>query len=164
MKKRPFLLLEVLIALLLIELFTVFFLKQPILAYRKELANLEELERQRIADWSFSEVKEKLFKNEIPWESLPQKRGDKKGPFPLEPPCYIDIPSFLKKKVERSFSLHYQRQKTGRHGETYRLLEVKIFFSPPLERKKTEKTPQENYVYRIALQRLPIAPLKTLEE
>lgn len=141
MKKKSFVLLEVLIALSLVALCLIPLVKQPLKLYKEEFAYLERMELERLADWTFTEVKELLLKNEIPWEKIPEKNGQTDN-FPL-PPMSIDIAGFNKKKVERSFFLTGRGEKPGLKGEVYRQLGVYIWLN---EQKFSFRTPVEKVV------------------
>ena len=132
--------LEILIAIFIMSLCLIPLLQTPIQAYRNEIRLLEEMERERLSDWAFSEIKEKLLKNEIPWEKLPTLEAPA-GPFPL-PPTLIQIPGSPPKQVERSFTLALKKrggEKTGLKGEIYRMLVVKVLFHPPLDEEKSHE-------------------------
>ena len=143
--KRPFLLLEILIAFLLVALCAVPLVSQPLKLYRAEIQSLERLERERLADWTFSEIKELFLKNEIPWNKIPSK-GEQSGPFPL-PKAQIDIPGCSPKSIERSFTLQCKGEKEGIRNEPYRLLWVDIQFSPPLSKPA-------RYTFRMTVQKI----------
>lgn len=136
MKKRPFLLLEVLIALTLILVCIVPLVMRPLELYRTENELLWEMERERLADWTYSEIKEKLLKNAIPWKSLPDEKK-KKIAYPLEP-AELSIPGGKTKTLQRSFTLELKKEKVGLKGEIYRLLQVELTFSPRLSKKKRD--------------------------
>lgn len=124
----------------------------PIRGYKKEIQLLEEMEGERLAEWTFSEIQEKLLKHEIPWEKLPGLNETTKE-FPL-PPMQIDIPGSKPKKVSRSFTLHCRNngEKMGPKGEIYRIMYVDIHFSPRLSQKK--KKEHGDYSYKIVVQRI----------
>ena len=120
---------------------------RPIRAYRFEMQALEEVEGERLADWTFSEIKEKMLKNEIPWDKFPSMK-ETSGPFPLEPE-WIYVPGRKPKSIKRSFTLFGKGEKQGIKGEVYKMLYVKIEFSPALSKKK------KIYTYRLPVQRMP---------
>ena len=115
---------------------------------------LEEMEGERLAEWSFSEVKEKLLNHEIPWSKLPSC-GEKTQAFQL-PSMTIEIPGALPKKIERSFSLrcHKNGEKEGLKGEIYRMLHIDIYFTPRLSQKKKKAKGRSDYSYRLVVQKL----------
>ena len=148
MKKRPFVLLEILVALTLVALCAIPLIIKPIRIYRSEMRLLEEGEGERLADWTFSEIKEQLLQNMIPWEKLPSFQQTTE-PFLLKP-VSIFIPGRAPKEIRRSFTLYGKGEKAGEDGEVYRMLYVKIAFDPQLsQRKKRENL----YAYRTIVQR-----------
>ena len=130
-KKRSFLLIEVLIAVLLVSICLIPLIRTPINSYRSEIEWLEEMEKERLAEWAFAEVKEKLLKNEIPWEKIPLP-GAEAQPFEL-PQAQIQIPGCQPKSVNIScvLSCGKQKEKIGFNGEIYRMLTVSLQFDPP---------------------------------
>ena len=141
MRKRSFLLLEVLLAITLVAVFAAPLMRLPIRYYRSQIHSLEEFERRRIADWTFSEVKEILLKETIPWENLPAKGASITRPLS---DAQIVIPHLPSRTVHRSFLLKCSGEKQGLHGEIFRLYKVQIIFDH-----------QKTYNYRILVQRLP---------
>lgn len=134
MEKRPFLLLEVLISLALILVCIVPLVLRPLELFRSENRLLWEMERERLVDWTFSEIKEKLLKNEIPWKKLPSEKNQSVT-FSL-PDVTAFLPKGKQKKFHRTFSLKMKKEKEGLKGEVYRMLEVSIFFTPTLSKKE----------------------------
>lgn len=132
---------------------------EPLKLYRTEMKLLDEIEGERLADWTFSEIKEKLLKNEIPWKNLPSK----KGAFTTHilSAASLQIPGRSNKKiVQRKFSLKYRRGKEGLHGETYRIFDVNIYFEPRLstrKKKKSKKTGEEfsDYRFKLTVRQMP---------
>lgn len=152
--KHTFLLLEILIAILLVSLCLIPLIQSPIQSYRAEMKLLEEMEGERLAEWSFSEVKDKLLKNEIPWDKIPSLT-EKSAPIDL-PPITIQIPGSKPKKIERSFVLRCGKkgEKEGLKGEIYRMMHVDIMFTPRLSQKKQKKD-KRDYSYRLMVRKLP---------
>jgi hypothetical protein len=138
--KRTFLLLEVLIALLLVSLCIVPLVRQPLRMYKNELAKLEILEKERLADWVYSEVKENLIKNKIPWAKIP-KKNQTTGPFPL-PSVKLHLPGCREKTIPCQFTLLGKGDKKGPQGEDFRLVYMSLFLD------------EQKYVYRIPIQRI----------
>lgn len=69
-KKQSFILLEAMVALILVILCAIPMITSPIKAYKLELKNLQKAEEQRIAELSFTEIKEKLYSTLHNWESF----------------------------------------------------------------------------------------------
>ena len=153
-KKRTFLLLEILIAIFIVSLCLIPLIQAPIRSYRAEMRLLEEMEGERLADWTFSEIKEKLLKNEIPWEKLPGTEV-KSAPFSL-PSATIQIFGAKTKKIERTFTLKCGKigERTGKNGEVYRMFTVAIDFEPRLSQRKRDKR-RGDYTYRLQARKLP---------
>lgn len=147
-KKRPFLLLEVLIAVSLVALFAAPLMRLPIRYYRLEIERLEKFERQRIADWTFSEVKEMLLKEALPWDSLPGK-GQRRS-FSL-PDAKLLLPHLPVRTTRRFFTLECRGEKEGLHGEIFRLYSIEIAWSGDLQKKK-----KDTFRYRLIVQRTPL--------
>ena len=148
MKKRPFILLEVLVALTLVALCAIPLIIKPIRIYRSEMRLLEEGQGERLADWTFSEIKEQLLQNMIPWEKLPSLQQTTE-PFLLKP-ASIFIPGRAPKEIRRSFILYGKGEKFGDDGEIYRMLHIKIVFDPQLSQRKKR---DNFYTYRMIVQR-----------
>ncbi len=72
--KRPFILLEVLIALALISLFALPLVRAPLETIHEETKALCKLEVERNADLAFAEIKELFYKQAIPWDSFSKER------------------------------------------------------------------------------------------
>ena len=151
-KKKSFLLLEILIGLVLIELIAIPLLKKPITAYRAEIRFFEDAEGERLADIAFLEIKEKLITNAIPWEALPGP-GEAKH-FSL-PPTILQIPGFPPKEIQRAYTLkcHKRHERTGKNQELYRFLHVEIELHPYLKRKKSTQKKEIPYKYKTSVQR-----------
>jgi hypothetical protein len=124
MKKKPFILLEILIALFLVILCGFPLIKEPLKLYHDEIKQLEKMEKERLADWTFTEIKEILLKNGIPWEKIPAK-GEKSEPFPLLP-VKLEIPGSHTRTIDRSFILSGRGEKMGEQNCVYRQLGIYI--------------------------------------
>lgn len=140
MKKEPFLLLEILIAFFLVSLCAVPLIQRPLELYRLELERLEGIEKERLADWTFSEVKEMLLKNEIPWKKLPNK-GEESPPFSLSD-AKIQLPNCKPKMIRRSFILTGRGEKVGAGGAEYRQLGIFVHLD------------EKEYQFRLPVQKL----------
>lgn len=125
MKKRSFLLLEVLIAISLLAIFAPWLMRLPIHHYQEQIKHFEELEKQRISDWTYSEIKEMLLKHTIAWERLPAlEKPAKEFSLPNTP---LHLRGLGNKNLKRSFTLKCKKEKEGTQGEIFRLYELKIF-------------------------------------
>lgn len=109
MKKRTFLLLEIIIAFFLVTLCVVPLVSAPLKYFRMQNKRLENLEMGRLADWTFSEVALLFLNQEIHWEEIPE-RQEKSNLIDL-PDATIQIPNAFKKKVRRSFCIETAGEK-----------------------------------------------------
>lgn len=150
-QKRPFLLLEVVIAFALVALCAVPLMQSPITAYRTHLAELEKLECDRIANYTFSEIKLLLLENEIAWANMPEKISEAPQ-HPLDPPSDIQIPNFYSKKVYRSYQIWVEKEKEGPQSEIYRRLGLRITLTPKSHATKSKPL---KYNYQLFSQKLP---------
>jgi type II secretory pathway pseudopilin PulG len=75
MKKRPFFLLEVLIALSLIAIFLMVMVT-PARIFVNEARDIKRLQYYRICEDSFSEVKLLLINGEISWDKVAKSKND----------------------------------------------------------------------------------------
>lgn len=123
-KKRPIALLEVLIAMSLVMAFLSYFSKKPYHQYRRKTKEILRSECDFIAAWTFSEIREKFFKNEIRWSQIPPVKQTT-NEFKLSP-FTLDIPFLRSEEISRKYSLHTLKEKHDQDGNIYRLVEIKI--------------------------------------
>jgi hypothetical protein len=102
------------------------------------------MEKERLADKTFIEVKERFLKGEIHWEMIPAFHQTT-GPFFLSN-AKIDLPPFKEKIVRRKFLLYGQGKKLGQNEEEYRQIYVRIYFDQ-------DKSP---YEFRLPVRKLPL--------
>jgi hypothetical protein len=121
--KRNFLLLEVLMAIALVAVFAAPLMRWPIKHYRAQITRLENFECQRLADWTFSEIKELLLKEGIVWDKLPAKGQELNQGLS---DAKLLIPHLPPRTVHRSFTLFCKGEKQGIHGEIFRIYRVEI--------------------------------------
>lgn len=150
MKKRTFLLLEILIAFFLVSLCAIPLVTGPLKLHRQQTLQLVELEKERLADWTFCEIKEMLLKNEIPWKKIPLK-GVETSPFSLKS-ARIQIPNSKLRNIKREFTLKGRGEKETADQIT-RIVGIYVFldqtkyeFRLPILKKKQKKpqTPIES--------------------
>lgn len=124
---------EVLIAITLLAIFAPWLMSLPTHHYKVQIQRFESLEKQRIADWTYSEVKEILLKHSIPWKRLPEFDKPPMTFHLPEAPLYL--PGLSSKTIKRSFSLRCRKEKEGKLGEIFRLYELIISFGDPEKHK-----------------------------
>ena len=123
-KKRTFLLLEVLIALSLISLSMVHLMLRPIHLHRGAVKQLERIEADRIAAWTFSEIKEKFLKNEVRWSQIPDFHTY--SPWISLPDTSLQIPQLSAHSASRKYRFHTTKEKTENSGQISRLVSITI--------------------------------------
>jgi hypothetical protein len=131
--KRPAVLLEVLIAISLLTIGAVLLVRQPILFYRAELDQLERVECDRIATWTYTEIRELLMKGTIRWSQIPPL-GERSQPWTL-PPAKLEIPTLLSRTAARRFWIETLREKQDAEGNVFRLLSLQIEIGSGLKKR-----------------------------
>lgn len=148
-RKRPFLLLELLIALTLFLFCAPFFIKDPLLLLNKEISSLEKMELQRMAENSFACIMGKLQAQEIDWKSFSE---------PKSKTAYIEMPeqvTVLSSKYKEKYKIWKIAEKEEL-PKTFRRVGIEIVFSPDKKGKKlNEKFRYEVFVIKEAK---PVAP------
>lgn len=138
MKKRYFILLEVLIALTLLILLSIPLIRNPLAFYKKELVDLKELELKRLERECFLEIKEKLFKNEVPLEILRVKNKREAPIFSLGKKK-LSIPSFTNEDIDVTYRLWTDSFKETSPNELFLKLNVEIGLKKPFKGQKQNK-------------------------
>ncbi len=132
-RKHPIVLLEVMIALTLVILLVLPWVRAPIQLYRLEMEQLQQIENQRAADWIASEIKEIIYNKEIPWSKLPGKQ------------TAVDLPMT---KENCRCQLICRRETVTKQGTLQRLLEIRISFP-------SKKSKKHVYSYLMIVRKLP---------
>ena len=145
MKKRPSLLLEVLLAMSLLALCATALIRQPILFHRAEVEQLERVASDRIAAWTYTEICQKLIKGEFSWSQIPTVKGKSKK-FTL-PDTLFRVPSLFSRSATRSYFLETLREKQSEDGRITRLVSVHIQIGSG--RKKRQFSYQLNLVRQL---------------
>ncbi len=123
MQKKPAVLLEILIALTLIILVLVPLIQQPTQFHRAEKERIQRIEANRIAAWTYTEIREKFLKGEFRWEQIPAL--SKKSKIYQLPSVPLLIPPVADKSVRRKFTLKTIREKEH-EGKTSRLVAIEV--------------------------------------
>lgn len=125
-KKRHFLLIEILIAFVLITLFTFPLIRNPIYFCKSQLQTLQKIECERLADLTFLDIKLAFIKKQINLKNIAKYQKEAQI-FTLRSD---HLEEFKNKEVKRSYKLYSKRVKQTQADETYKLVYVKVFLQP----------------------------------
>lgn len=132
--KRSSLLLELIIAISLLVIGLVGLIKSPAYLHRAQARAFEKAECERLAAWTFTEIREQFAQGELAWSTLP----------PLEKTSQaIELPSFIinGRKINQRYFLTTLEQKQTVNGTIYRLIAVCI------------QQGKHKFTYRIAVEK-----------
>lgn len=147
-RKRPYLLLEVLIAFSILLICLVPLIKSPMRLLKLQISSAEKSELSRLELLSFAEVKKALYKNEIPWEVLSQKKEKPLVPYPEldnKEVLVYGMPSRDRTEKQEPRKFHRRvyfwklNEGIGKEEEELLLVNVRFMFEP-LKGTKTRHT------------------------
>ncbi len=134
----------------------------PLKALREEIKSAYRMQMHRYADIAFSEVKEKLYCQEITWKEISSPANN---PVVLlkEKGITIDLNKELGKRTfDRKVTLHSVGKK-GQNGEEYRLATVKVTFKPKEKKsdlfrvRKGSKISSRSFIYKVFIKKAGLA-------
>lgn len=134
MKKRYFLLLEVLIALFILSLCMTPLIRGPIYFYKEEVQKLKDLEYARATQKALYKIRKNLFFNKIPWKDFSEKK--KKQAFYSSLKQKIEIPDIYSEEVDIFYRIYTDLEKKNKE-EIYRRIQVQLSIKEPFRYKKT---------------------------
>jgi hypothetical protein len=112
---------------------------------------------QRIAELSLFEIKEKLYKNESPWQDIPIQQTD--APLLKLQPFKTQIPGFATKDIERNYLL-WGPEKEGTSNQIFKKVHILLTLHipghehpSPRVRHLKEETPYQ-FHYKVFAQKL----------
>ncbi len=119
LKRRNFLLLEVLISLLLVVLCAAPFFSSQVFMYKQEAQFQTKLELERIVNLLFVNVMQNLYENKISWQQIIEQQeqsfgNDAEAFFPKHLPCtatYTFKDGRVKPAEDKLVARHYYRKK-----------------------------------------------------
>ena len=132
MKKtlKPFLLLEVLIAMSLLVIFSGLILQIPVKTHQKDRKMMKEIEGERLLALSIAELKQKFYDDPPPW-NVQKKREVSLNDVFLQIPGYENIP------VKRCYRIKSIANKQYKNFERQKLI-IQIFLTQKSFTKKGE--------------------------
>ena len=152
-KKKPFTLLEVILAIALVSLAGPILFSVPFKLAKHEMIALYEAELERIADQEWNWIKLQLLKQEIPWKNLVDAETK---PFSLQKKsCTIAF----SKKHKRAFTIERtivkSQEKLLSGNREARLIKVAISFFPVIQGKNPGKNQvkKSSFDYQLAIQK-----------
>jgi hypothetical protein len=157
MKKIPFLMLELMIALCLVATCALPLVQFPKRVIQEEFHSAYRLQAQRLADLAFAQIKEKLYREKISWKEICSPKGE--GSTVLEetlkaPFGRLGTRTFLCKGTLHSVG------KTGKGQEEFRLATLRVTITPEqrglkLFRTKKNRVASKTYTYQMLLSKPP---------
>lgn len=116
-------LLEILIALTLVMLALVPIVRQPLQFQIAEKKQMLRIEADRIAAWTYSEIREKFLKGGFRWEQIPILHGESKAVELSTIP--LRLPPVANDTIERSFTMETIGEKEH-EGKISRLVSIHL--------------------------------------
>ena len=133
--KKPFILLELLIALTLVAIFGLPLIRTPLNGFQQERRLLSALEIERLANARFVEIRADIYSGEIPWGAFDHKAS--KMPFASKE-ISINLPHLSKTTFEEKTFIYSSYSKKGDDDKEYRLVRMILHYVPKgsLEKEK----------------------------
>ena len=137
MRKRYFLLLEILIAVTLMAACMIPLIRTPLCFYKHELKNLKHLEKQRIENDLFIDIQTKLFKNEIPWNTFSCMKKDEAPIHSIR----ITLPNLYNNAQTETQQLYYRiwtkaSKEITVNNKTFRKISIQISLNEKFKKNK----------------------------
>jgi hypothetical protein len=134
MKKRPFLLMELIIALLLLSLCALPLMKLPFSALKKQTLDAEEILLSLDSEVSLASIKELFYQNAIPWKTIESASTSRQIlTQEVKKIQGIDYP------INQNISIKSATLKPGRGKETWAKVSIEISYSRDHSHKKAKK-------------------------
>lgn len=153
-QKKPFILLELLIAVSLVVSSALPLIYSPFAAMRTEANAIAMFELQRHAENGFAHIKQQLYCNDIPWKHLTYSKKE----APVLRQEIIQLDSLKQLSFIQKTRIYTLASKKGTDGEAYRLIAVEITFEPEQKKRAFEK---KTYLNKIFVTNLPSTSVKT---
>lgn len=133
MQKKPYLLLELLIAFTIVALCAVPFVRTPVNVFETEMRSLEKMTLQRQVELDFASVKEELYKNQIAWKILMREKAAAETHVSI---ITLSMGKDFKRDYERTRALYAKTVEEGRNNEEHALLTVHFSYKRLPKRSK----------------------------
>ena len=121
------------------------------------------MEVQRLGDLAFAEFKEKLYRQEIPWEEIVSSTHEKVNV--IDDVVVLSLEPVGTRKFKRTATVHSIGKK-GKQGEEWRLATFRVEFKPAESRlfRGKNKNKDRTFIYQVLLEKKPNLPPASLQE
>lgn len=133
-RKRNFLLLEILIAMGMLLLFSVPLLRNPLCFYKNEIEMLKNIEKLKLKKEVLLEIKERLYENKILWENLSNRNKELAKVYELKKKIHIG--TIYEEEIPLYYRLWTKKEKISENETMFREIKVQIEFAPFVTNKK----------------------------
>ncbi len=147
MKRRSYLLLELMVAFALLVMCIVPLVRSPMHLMREHLQSIKKASLAREAHFAFSKVKAFLYQNEekgISWQQISRDAPSKKEKRPPDFEEIVDV--FIPAKTPYIKKVYLFKADKKEEDASLRLLKVRITFEPKRKSKKKPKLEQFEWV------------------
>lgn len=148
MKKKPFILLELLIAFALVSSSILPFIRYPYEQMKKEIDLLFEMEIAHQAEEILGEIQAEIYQNKVPLEVL--FNSDSKATYGDEKPLHIHIAD-MKRKYRIQTYIFSKKQKKGPDGTEWALATIKLVISSKKKEKKPFRTEAKMVIEKVGI-------------
>ncbi len=139
-KKRPFVLLELMIAFALVSISILPFLRYPFLQMKKEIDSLFSIQLEKAAEEELIAMQLLLYENHIPEKQLFAKKKLHNQPLFVDDQFELTLPgSKMKRTYVKKTFVYFDKQKLGQDGTFTSLVTINVHFHDPKDQRKTIK-------------------------
>lgn len=124
--------------------------------HQSEMRHLEQVECDRIAAWTFTEIREKWLNGGVRWREIPGLE-EEWSQWTNLPEMELELPPFPCRAMSRRFKLHTMSEKQESDGRVHRLVGVTI-------EVQHEQKQSRQFTYRVILTKKPTSPPDTPDE
>ena len=124
LRKKAFVLLELLIAMSLLSLCALPLLQMPFQGITSEIKSCQRIHLKGLSDLTFADIESQLHQNAIPWDELDVGRNEKTELFnDLQT---LSLEGVGERKFKRKCHIWSSRRKAGKNREQFRLVTIEL--------------------------------------
>jgi len=139
-KKRPFILLELMIAFALVSISILPFLRYPFQQMKKEIDSLFSIQLEKAAEEELIAMQLLLYENLIPEKYLFAKEKLHHHPLFVDDKVTLTLPgSRMKRTYVKKTFVYFDKQKLKQDGTFTSLVTINVHFHDPKDMRKTVK-------------------------